>query len=143
MGNKTKAFGSVVALAFAVLFFGPATSPAQAQYGAPRVAFHGRAPLPHGGIDVYANRGGYRHRGYGQAYSHRAYRNRSNYQPYYRHDRYDRRYRPYPGRFSYRNSRPYRLVRVFVYDPFPHYVHRRVYYSSPGFGTYCDPYDPY
>jgi hypothetical protein len=148
MGNKTKSFVSVVALAFAVLFFGPATSPAHAQHGGPRVAFHGQIPLPHGSLDVYADHGGYRHRGYGQAYSHRTYRHR---QPYfrqdrdfrrYRHDRFSRYDRPYPGRSYYRHHRPYRLVRVFVYDPFPHYVHRRVYYS-PGYSAYCDPYDPY
>ena len=137
MGNKTKSFASVVALAFAFLFFGPATSPAHAQYGGPQVEFHGQFPLPHGSLDVYANNVGYHHRGYGQGFSYRTYRHRPYYQPYFRHFRH---YRPYPGRFSYR---PYRLVRVFVYDPFPHYVHRRVYYSSPGFGPYCDPYDPY
>jgi hypothetical protein len=141
MGNKTKSFVAVVALAFAFLFFGPA-SPAHAQYRGPQVAFHGRVPLSHGSRDVYANNGGYRHRGYGQAYSHRTYRHR---QPSFRHDRgfrHFRRDRSYPGRFYYRHHRPYRLVRVFVYDPFPHYVHRRVYYS-PGYSAYCDPYDPY
>ena len=143
MENRTKSFVSVVALAFAVLFFGPAMSRAHAQYGGPQVAFHGQFPLPHGSLDVYADNAGYHHRGYGQGFSHRTYRHRPYYQPYFRHDRHFRDFHPYPGRFSYRHYRPYRLVRVFVYDPFPHYVHRRVYYAAPGSGPYCDPYDSY
>ncbi len=39
-------------------------------------------------------------------------------------------------RFFGAGFHPFRVVRVFVYDPFPHWVVRRIYYD-------CDPYDPY
>ncbi len=46
--------------------------------------------------------------------------------------------RPYYPRvsFEYPYPRPYRLVRVPVYDPFPRWVYRRVYYAS-NVGAYC------
>lgn len=41
--------------------------------------------------------------------------------------------RPYPGRF--------RFVRVRVFDPFPHFVWRRVYFAPPAFvDPFCAPY---
>ncbi len=39
-------------------------------------------------------------------------------------------------RFVGGGFRPFRTVRVFVYDPFPHWIYRRVY---DGY----DPYDPF
>jgi hypothetical protein len=126
MGTKTKSFLSAVALGFGLLFFGPATSDAQAQHAGPYVEFRGQFPLPHGSIDVYANNAGHHGKRYG-----RHYRNRS----YSRHQS-----RPYYGRSYYRHHRPYRLVRVFVYDPYPRFVYRRVYYSQRIAGDYCRPY---
>jgi hypothetical protein len=100
MGKKTRSFLSAVALAFAVLFFGPATSDAQAKHHGPGYAKH-----------------------------HRSYRYA----------------RPYYGGYS-RPYRPYRLVRVFVYDPFPRWVYRRVYTAPPAYyapPAYGYPYRPY
>ena len=104
MGKKTRSFLSAVALAFAVLFFGPATSKAYAEH-------------------------------------HRYARHQSHYRPHYGHHFR----RPYYGS-HFRYYRPYRLVRVFVYDPFPRWVYRRVYssppvyYAPPVYGGYYSPY---
>lgn len=117
MGNKTKSFAAVVALAFAVLFFGPGTSKAQAQYFGPQVSFEGHFPLPHGSINVYSGNGPY-------------YRHHS-YSPYYRYSR------PYYGRSYSRYHRPYRLARFYTYVPYPHWAFRRVYYSAPYAGGFC------
>jgi len=116
MVTKTKSFLSAVALGFGLLFFGPATSDAQAQHIRPDVEFRGQFPLPHGSIAVYASNAGH----HGQRYRQGGhYRDRS----YSRHHS-----RPYYGGSSYRHHRPYRLVRVLVYDPYPRYLQRRVYY---------------
>ena len=128
MGTKTKSFLSAVVLGFGLLFFGPATSDAQAQHVGPRVEFRGRFPLPHGSIGVYAGNGGHHGNRYGKHYRNRSY-SRHHSRPY-----------SYYGRSYYRDHRPYRLVRVLVYDPFPRYVQRRVYYSPRFAGEYCRPY---
>jgi hypothetical protein len=105
MGTKTKSFLSAVALGFAVLFFGPATSSADAEH-------------------------------------HRYARHQRHHRSYYGH----RSIRPYYGPSHFRHHRPYRLVRVFVYDPFPRWVYRRVYsappvyYAPPVYGSYRSPY---
>ena len=67
------------------------------------------------------------------------------YAPYHvKHNPYQGYARPYYGRAyapHYRPSYPsYRMVRVFVYDPFPRWVYRRVYYAPPVVGPYCNPY---
>jgi hypothetical protein len=121
-----KSFVSAVALGFGLLFFGPATSDAQAQHFGPRVEFRGQLPLPHGSIGVQVSNAGHHGSRYG-----RHSRNR----PYFRHHS-----RPYSGRSYYRDHRPYRLVRVLVYDPYPRYIHRRVYDSPRIAGGYCRQY---
>ena len=73
MGTKTKSFLSAVALGFGLLFFGPATSDAQAQHVGPRVEFRGQFPLPHGSIGVYASNGGHHGNRYGKHYRNRSY----------------------------------------------------------------------
>ena len=133
MGTKMKSFLSAVALGFGLLFFGPATSDAQAQHAGPNVEFRGQFPLPHGSIDVYASNAGHDGRRYRNGKHHRNgkhYRNRSSY----RHHGSDY------GRSYYRGHRPYRLVRVLVYDPYPRYIQRRVYYSPRIGGGYYRPY---
>ena len=119
MGNNAKSFVAAVALGFALLFFGPATS-AQAGHFGPYVSFQGHFPLPHGSIHVNVGKG-------------RHFR-RHSYSPRHRYSR------PYHGRSYYRHHRPYRLVRVRVFDPYPRWVFRRVYYSQPVGATSCRPY---
>jgi hypothetical protein len=124
MSKKIKRSAGLAALAFVALFLGPATSKASAWDGGPRVSFNGRFGLPHGSVSVYANNGRSFRSPYSRGYS----------RPYYR---------PYSygyGRSSYRPFyRPYRVVRVRVLTPFPHWIFRRVYFSDP-FGSYCAPY---
>ena len=80
----------------------------------PHVAFYGSFPLPHANVVVSS---GYPYYGYPAP-----------------------AYAPY----GYRYYRPYRVVRVFVGFPYPHWVYRRVYnapyygYRSPHYG-----YRPY
>lgn len=128
MGTKMKSFLSAVALGFGLLFFGPATSDAQAQHARPSVEFRGQFPLPHGSIDVYASNAGH----HGQGSRHGRH---DRYRSYSRH-----KSRPYYGGSFYRDHRPYRLVRARVYDPYPRYVQRRVYYSPRIAGDSCRPY---
>jgi hypothetical protein len=119
MGNKAKWFVATVALGFALLFFGPATSKVQADHFGPHVSFQGHFPLPHGSIHINA--------GNGRHFKHHSYYPRHRYA------------RPYHGRFYYKHHRPYRLVRVRVFDPYPRWVFRRVYYSQR-VGFYRRPY---
>ena len=123
MSKKAKLLVPAGVLALA-LFFGPSTSEASARDRGPRVAFHGHFGLPHGSVSVYANNGRYGHRPSYRFYHRPYYRsyNRPYYNSYYRSSYY----RPY--------VRPYRLVRVYVYYPFPHWAIRRVY------DPYYDPY---
>jgi hypothetical protein len=106
MSRKSRSGLVVGALALAMLLWGPAASKLFAWDGGSSVAFYGSFPLPHGGVVVSS---GYPH--YGYSYAH----------PYYS--------------YGYPYYRPYRLVRVFVPVPFPHWVYRRVYYSVP-YGGY-------
>jgi hypothetical protein len=90
----------------AALSFGPATPKASAWDGGSRSAYSGRFAGSHG-RDFF--RGGrfprFAHR---SVFVHRSFVRR----PFFVH-------RPF--------FRPFRSVRVFVYDPFPHWVIRRVY----------------
>ena len=106
MGTKLKSLASAIGLGFALLFFGPATSTAQAEHFSRHGSFHGRA---------FAQR---------------------NFVPF-RHHAFARPFHRFAPRAFYPYSRPYRLVRVFVYDPFPRWVYRRVYASAPYAGAYC------
>ena len=59
-----------------------------------------------------------------------------------RHHAYFRPHYGYGARIAY--PRPYRVVRVFVPVPFPHWVYRRVYYATPYYGArYGGAYRPY
>jgi hypothetical protein len=49
MGNKTKSFAAAVALGFALLFFGPAASTAQAERFGRQGSFNGRPESCEGG----------------------------------------------------------------------------------------------
>ena len=102
--GKLKSLASVLALGFAFLFLGPATATARAdqfRHGFGHGSFHGRA---------FAHRSfPFRHHGF--------------VRPFHS-------FRPRVG-FGFGFARPYRLVRVFVYDPFPRWVYRRVYDSQP------------
>ena len=100
MGIKVKPFASALALGFGLLAFGPATSTAKADH-VKHGKFHKKAVV-HGSFAPVR---------------HRAY-----VRPYHR----------YASRvsFAYPYPRPYRLVRVLVYDPFPRWVYRRVYYAA-------------
>jgi hypothetical protein len=111
MWKKTKRSAGLAALAFVALFLGPATSKASAWDGGPRVAFHGRFGLPHGRVSVFGSRGHF-----------------IGHRPLFAARRFDRPF-----------FRPFRVVRVRVLTPFPHWVFRRAYLSAP-VGSYCAPY---
>ncbi len=123
MVTKTKSFLPAVALGFGLLFFGPAMSDAQAQHGRGHGDFRGGVGR-HGNFQENFHGGGHRR----HFLVGRHFRSR----PYFRHSR------PFYGGF-YAQHRPYRRVRVFVYDPFPRWVVRRVYYDA----RYADGYCPY
>jgi hypothetical protein len=104
--GKLKSLASAAALGFALLAFGPATSTAKAATVNAHVAF----------------RGGHGHGGHGHFHGH--------VRPYY-----GARFRygyPYPYAYPYYPyAAPYRVVRVFVPLPFPHWVYQRVYAPYP------------
>jgi len=108
--QKARSFVSAAALAFALLSFGPAVPAASAWNGGSRGGFHGRF-ASHGGFGFHGHDG-------------RFFRG---------HDRFF----PGHGRFFHRQfpfrsfHRPFRLVRVFVSFPFPHWVSRRVFFAAP------------
>jgi hypothetical protein len=112
MGNKTKSFAAAAALGFALLFFGPATSTAQAERFGRHGSFQGRHELFSGRSFSHRSFGSFRHRGF--------------VRPFHR----------FAPRAFYGYQRPYRLVRVFVYDPYPRWVYRRVYSGGPYAGAY-------
>jgi hypothetical protein len=101
--SKLKSLASAAALGFALLAFGPATSTAKAE------------PV----------------HGHGSYYGHR---HAGHYRPYYgRYVRYGYGY-PYAYPYAYPYYpyvAPYRIVRVFVPLPFPHWVNQRVYAPYP------------
>ena len=111
MRKKTRLLGWLAGVALAAaLSFGPATPKASAWDGGSRFAFSGRFVGPHGRVFV---RGGHFPR-----FGHRSF---FAPRPFFRG------HRPF--------FRSFRTARVFVYDPFPHWVVRRVYYDPA-----CYPY---
>jgi len=106
MATRLRSLVSAFALAFSVLFFGPSTSRAEAKSFHAAKNHHGYHN--HGGDSRYGHPYGYgRRHGYG-------YRSYGPYQPYYG---------SYPG--YYGGYPAYRVVRVFVPIPYPHWVYRR------------------
>jgi hypothetical protein len=109
MGIKRKSLASAIALGFALLAFGPAASTAQADSFGRHGSFQGRHSFAHRGFaPIRRHAFGRPFHGFG----------------------------PRVG-FGFGFARPYRLVRVFVYDPFPRWIYRRVYYDAPYAGAYC------
>ena len=109
MGLKLKSLASTIALGSALLAFGPGTSTAKAEQ------------FRHGKF-------------YGKAVAHRSFA------PVRHHARvFARPYHRFGPRvsFAYPYPRPYRLVRVLVYDPYPRWVYRRVYTRPYYSGAYC------
>jgi len=112
MVNKFKSLIPLpaIVIAFAILFFGSPASKANAQ-----VAFQAQFATPVGSFGVATGPAPY--------YAGR---------PHYGHGHA----RPYYG--AYRHAyRPYRLRRVFLAVPYPHWVYQRVYYAPP---PYAYPY---
>lgn len=122
MATRFRSLASVFALAFAVLFFGPSTArvDAQQRHGGGYSNHHGGYSNHGGGYSHHRKSyGKYGHRG--SYYGHGAYRPYSGpYQPYGSY------YGGYPGCGYYGGYPAYRVVRVFVYFPFPHWTYRRV-----------------
>jgi hypothetical protein len=115
MSKKKRLLGWVAGAALAsALSFSPATAKASAWDGGSRVAFSGRFVAPHARVFV---RGGRFPR-----FAHRPFFvHRSFFAP-----------RPFVG-VHRAFFRPFRTVRVFVYDPFPHWIIRRVYDDPAGY----------
>ena len=145
MLRKAKSFTTVTAAAFVAVFFATAAPKASAQESD---SFYGRFPMPEGSVCIRDNDGRDREgrfrdgRGYGRRYDDRSYDRRYDDRSYVR--RYDERSwgrrfgdRDYGRRFF----RPYRDARVFIYDPFPHWVVRRVCDDpSVAYDPDCDRY---
>ena len=113
MVNKIKSLIPLpaIAIAFAILFVGAPASKANAQ-----VAFQAQVATPVGSFGVATGPAPY-YAGH----------------PYYGHGRA----RPYYG--AYRHGyRPYRLRRVFIPLPYPHWIYQRVYTYAPP--PYAYPY---
>ena len=114
--KRVRSLVSAAAIAFAVLCLAPSSSAAPWHGGGSRGGFHGRGFARHDGFGFHG-RGGRFFAGHG-------------------------RFFPGHGRFFDRGfalrgfHRPFRLVRVFVYAPYPHWAFRRVYYAAP-FDPYC------
>ena len=120
MATKSRKYLVIGTLAMAMLFCGPATSKLLAWSGGPHVSFYGSFPVPFGNIVVSSGAPYY---GYpAPAYSYPA----PAYAPY--------AYAPYG--YPY----PYRVVRVFVRAPYPHWINRRVYAPRYGYRGYRRPY---
>ena len=108
---------SMLAAVFVVLFFGAGLSSAHAWQGA---RFSGRSSGPRARV---------------------TFRGTHFRRPFFRDDfRFRSFHRPFFARHFVRPfvHRPFRFVRVFVSDPFPRWVYRRVYYGAPV--VYGDPY---
>ena len=130
----TRSLVSSIALAFALLFFGPSTSDAQAKDGRYGRGHGGYSQHYGGGHDQHHRYGHSQRYGYGQHYGHGRYGAGHGYgytSPYYGWG-YGSYAQPYLD--------PYRTVRVFVPFPFPHWVFRRVYYGPPVAAPYYSPY---
>jgi len=124
MWNKLKSSAWFVALAFVFLFFGPAVSKTYAWDGRPRAEFRGTSGFPHARFNSFAGQRAFgRDRGF--------FPRRSFFGgPRFAGQRFG---------FARPFFRPFRLVRVRVWAPYPHWVFRRVYFSDP-LGGYCSPY---
>jgi hypothetical protein len=102
MRKKLK-FSGLAAVAFAVLFLGPAMGSSDALVRSSPVAFRGATRF-HGATRF---RPGFGHRAF---FPHRAF---------------------FGARFAPGFARPFRLVPVWVVLPYPHWVYSRVYYGPP------------
>lgn len=116
MLKKPRVSGLWAALAFVVLFFGPAMSRADARGFRPRGEFGGGFGLRQGHVGVVGG--------------HRAFLPRRNV---FTANRFSR---PFVGSRPF--NRPFRFVRVRVLFPYPHWVLRRVAWGFDG-GD-CAPY---
>lgn len=105
MGIKWKSLASAIALGFALLAFGPATSTARADSFGRHGSFQARHSFARG------------------------------FAPF-RRPAFVRPFHGFGPRVGFGFARPYRLARVLVYDPFPRWIYRRVYYA-PHAGAYC------
>ena len=114
--KKPSVSGLWAALAFVVLFFGPAISQAQTRGFGPRGACGGSFGLRPGHVGVVAG--------------HRAFLPRRNVFIGSRFSRPFVGFRPF--------HRPFRFVRVRVLFPYPHWVVRRVAWGFAG--SDCAPY---
>jgi hypothetical protein len=123
MVTRTRSLVSVISLAFALLFFGPSTSNAQAKDGRGDGRGHAAYSRHYGGGYGQHYGYGYGHFGVGHGYG-------------YISPSYGWGY----GSYAQPHFDPYRTVRVFVPFPFPHWVFRRVYYGPPVASPYYSPY---
>jgi hypothetical protein len=110
MKSRSLVWVAGAALATA-LSFGPATPKASAWDGESRFAFSGRFVGPHARVFVR-----------GVHFPRFAHRPFFVHRSFFARRPFVRVHRPF--------FRPFRSVRVFVYDPFPHWVVRRVYDDS-------------
>jgi hypothetical protein len=120
MSSRARSFTFATAAVFAVLFFGGPAEKADARES-PRVTAERR----HDGSNRQFRRGpAERDRMFSRRFDNRSFERRV------------------PRRFDNRVFvRPFRTVRVFVYDPFPHWVLRRIYDDATVVvGPDCDRY---
>ena len=119
MVTRFRFFASALVLAFAVLFFGPSTARVDAEQL--WYSNHGGGHSNHHG--GYSNHGGAYSR-HGKSYGN--YGHRGSYYGHGAYRPYGSYYGGYPG--YYGGYPAYRVVRVFVYFPFPHWTYRRIYW---------------
>lgn len=121
MGTKARSFTLATAAVSAVLLFGAPADKADARERAPRRTDTRRHD---GGNGELRRRSVERGRTFGRRFDNRSFGGR------------------FSGRFVGRPSfRPFRTVRVFVYEPFPHWILRRIYDDATVVvGPDCSPY---
>ena len=130
MGTKARSFSLATAAVSAVLLFGAPAQKADAQERDPRASDTRR----HDGANRQFRGGsGERGRSFGQRFDNRSYGQRFDNRSF------GRRFSGWSWDRPF--FRPFRTVRVFVYEPFPHWILRRVY-DDESFEVepYCDPY---
>ncbi|HEV2064573.1 MAG TPA: hypothetical protein VGS00_08485 [Thermoanaerobaculia bacterium] len=148
MRNTARSFTLATAAVFMVLFFGTAAPKALAQNDRPRGSAYGRFQAPQG--NARTGRGDRQYR-LERSDSRWSFDRRSDRRFDGRRygDRFDERRfygrsygRGFGDRFENRPFvRRYRSVRVFIYDPFPHWVIRRVCVDpTDAFEPNFDPY---
>ena len=122
MTTRWKSFAGAAALAVGLTLL-PATASAQdwghGRHGGSRMSFSGRSGGRFRGEGRF--RGG-PFRGHGRVFVGPT---RFGHRAFFAGPRF--------GQSFVGGFRPFRVVRVFVYDPFPHWIYRRIYY---------DPYCP-